>query len=317
MAEEQAAPTKEKEEKRKIKVISKIDDLIAIQGQNYMKGQLKEALDLAEQIIELAKTENLASFIKEQEDLIARINGLQKQREEKEREKLRVELNSELKKLEVAYINAFKSEDFKKIKQILENAKNYLIQHDDEEIKERWTKLEKNYLDAKARKDIVEDIKNLIKESSELKKQFLFEDLKLKIAYLMQQIQEKGLNEYLDKIKEIKKDVSIAEETYNQNNKTLDELKEKIAVLRENKEFKKAITDCESIMQLAKAIDKNEVANEYSEILNQLKIDLKHEKLSDYIVKLSIEGLDFLKKGEISDSLKAFEEIRKALKQPV
>ena len=72
----------EKEEKRKIRIISQIDDFIAIQGQAYMKGQLKEVLSYADQIISLAKPEDLQSFIREQEDLIARVKGNLKQREE-------------------------------------------------------------------------------------------------------------------------------------------------------------------------------------------------------------------------------------------
>jgi len=175
MVEEEVSATKEKEEKRKIKVISKIDDLIAIQGQCYMKGQLKETLDLADQIIELAKTENLTSFIREQEELIAKILNLQKQREDKEREKIRLELNKELIKLESAYSNALKFEDFLKIEEIFKEANKFLMQHDDEKIKGKWDNFEKDYLIAKARKDIIEEISRLIKESSMLKKNFQFE----------------------------------------------------------------------------------------------------------------------------------------------
>jgi len=59
LTEEKTEHIEEKEEKRKIMVISEIDDKLAVQGQSVMKGQLKEALDLADQIINLAKTENL------------------------------------------------------------------------------------------------------------------------------------------------------------------------------------------------------------------------------------------------------------------
>ncbi|MHA2131956.1 MAG: hypothetical protein ACW99L_18460, partial [Promethearchaeota archaeon] len=304
---EETTPIKEKEEKRKIKVISKIDDLIAIQGQSYMKGQLKEALDLADQIMTLAETENLTSFIREQEDLIARIKGLLKQREEKKQEKIHAELDSELKKLEVSYNSAFKSEDFLKIKQILIDANKFLLQHNGEKTKIKWKNFEKKYLDAEAKKEIIEDIKNLIKDNSEMKKNFLFEDLKLKIAYLTQQIQEKGLDEYLDKLKEIKSDVYAAEDAYNETNKEIDELKEKIVILRDNDEFGKALTLCESIIQLANSVDRIKITEEYSEVLLQLKTDLEHKKLTESINKLNNDGLELLKKGEISASLKNFE----------
>jgi hypothetical protein len=73
----------EKEEKRKIRVIEQIDNRLAIQGQAYIKGQLKDALSVAYEIIDLAKPENLNSFIKDQEDLIARIKKLLKEKEER------------------------------------------------------------------------------------------------------------------------------------------------------------------------------------------------------------------------------------------
>ena len=88
---EETEVKKEKEEKRKIRVIEQIDDRLAIQGQAYMKGQLKESLSLAYEIIELAKPEGMNSFIKEQEDLIARIKKLLKEKEERERERIRAE----------------------------------------------------------------------------------------------------------------------------------------------------------------------------------------------------------------------------------
>ena len=128
MTEKKPEQIEAKEEKRKIKVISNIDDQIAVQGQLFMKGQLKEALDIAYQIIELAKTENLTSFIREQEQLIARIKGILKQREEKEREKVRAELESKLKKVENEYDDAFKAGDFLKVEQVISEAKKLFLE---------------------------------------------------------------------------------------------------------------------------------------------------------------------------------------------
>lgn len=315
MTEEKTEQIEEKEEKRKIKVISEIDDKLAVQGQSVMKGQLKEALDLADQIIDLAKTENLNSFIREQEQLIIRIKGLMEQREEKKREKVRAELESELKKLEKEYNDAFKLEDFEKVAQVIGEAKKLLFQSDHKKYKIKWDNIERKYLDARARKEIVEDITNLIKESSELKKKFLFEDLKLRLTYLMQQVQEKGLNEYKAKLENLRKDIITAEDSYNKTNKNIEELKEKIPAQKENKEFEKAITNCESLIQLAKSIEKSKDVEEYSQVLIQLKEDLQFEELKTSILKLNNEGLGLLKKGEISNSLNIYEKIRNSLKE--
>ena len=153
--------TEEKEEKRKIKLISEIDDLLAIQGQYYIKGQLKEALDLADQIIELAATENLESFIKEQEQLIARIRGILKKREEEKRGQLIAQLKSELAKHELEYNKAFKAENFSSIELILNNAKKPLFELSDEKASLKWRTFENEYIDAKARKEIIEEVLKL------------------------------------------------------------------------------------------------------------------------------------------------------------
>jgi hypothetical protein len=315
LTEEKTEQIEEKEEKRKIMVISKIDDKFAIQGQSVMKGQLKEALDLADQIIDLAKTENLTSFIREQEQLIARIKGLMKQREEKKKEKVRAELGSELKKLEKEYNDAFKVEDFVKVKQVIGEAKKLLFQSDAKRFIIKWDNIERKYLDTIARKEIQEDITNLIKESSELKKRFQFEDLKLRLTYLLQQVQEKGLNEYKGKLEDLRRDVIAAQDSYNKINKDIKELKEKILAQKENKEFEKAIPNCESLIQLAKSIEKAKEAEDYSQVLIQLKEDLKFEELKVSILKLNNEGLGLLKKGEISDSVKMYEKIRNSLRE--
>ena len=313
MTQEKTEPIEEKEEKRKIKVISTIDDKFAVQGQSIMKGQLKEALDLADQIIDLAKTENLSSFIREQEQIIARIKGLMEQREEKKKQKDRAELESELKKHEKEYNDAFKAEDFEKVAQVIGEAKKLLFQSDHKKYIIKWDNIERKYLDTRARKEIVEDITKLIKESSELKKRFLFEDLTLRLTYLMQQVQEKGLNEYKAQLENLRTDVITAEDSYNTNIKNLEELKEKILTQKENKVFENAITNCEDLIQIAKSIERSKEVEEYSQVLIQLKDDLKFEKLKATILKLNNEGLGLLKKGEISDSLKTYEKIRSSL----
>lgn len=315
LTEENTEQIEEKEEKRKIAVISEIDDKIGVQGQSFMKGEFKEALDLADQIIELAKTENLISFIREQEQLIAQIKGLIKQREEKAREKIRAELESELKKFEIEYNNAFKAEDFTKAEKIIGEVKKFLIQSDDEKFKTKWENIERNYLDVRSRKEIVEDITNLIKESSELKKKFMFEDLKLRLTYLMQQVQEKKLTEYMDKLEEIRIETIDAEDSYNKIKKNIEDLKEIILTQKEKKKFKEAIINSESLIQKAKSIENLKDVEEFSQILIILKEDLEFEELKAGILKLSTQGINLLKKGEFLDSLKKYETIRDCLKE--
>jgi len=306
--------TEEKEEKRKIKLISEIDDLLAIQGQYYIKGQLKEALDLADQIIELAATENLESFIKEQEQLIARIKGILKKREEEKRGQLIAQLKSELAKHELEYNKAFKAENFSSIELILNNAKKPLFELSDEKASLKWREFENEYIDAKARKEIIEEVLKLIKESSELKATFQFEDIKLRLTYLIEQVQDKDIKDYLEKLREIEKEVIVAENSYKNTLNKIKGISEKISIQKERKEFKSAIKNCEDLIELAKSINEKGKIEEYLAILTELKVDLEFEELKESIIKLNDQGIDALKSGKIGFSIEKFKQIQDTLK---
>jgi len=317
LTEGEVKPLKEKEEKRKIKLISQIDDLLAIQGQYYMKGQLKEALDLADQIIELAETENLESFIREQEDLIAKIKVILKKREEEKRGQLIGQIKSELAKLEVDFNKAFKAEDFSKVELILNNAKKSLFELSDEKTSLKWRKFENEYIDTKARKEIIEKVLKLIKESSELKANFQFEDLKLRVTYLIEQVQDKDINDYLEKLREIEKETIVAEDSYKNTQNKIKEISEEISIQRERKEFQSAIKNCEVLIELAKSINKKDKVEKYSTIITELKTDLEFEELKESIRKLNDQGLGSLKNGKIQTSIEKFKQIKDALNKYV
>ncbi|KKN53064.1 hypothetical protein LCGC14_0606160 [marine sediment metagenome] len=322
----ETAEVKEKEEKRKIRVISEIDDLLGIQGQAYMKGQLKEALEYAEQIIDLATPENLQSFIREQRDLIAKIKGIQEEREEKERIRLRKEqiklklerikkLKTELQQLEGEFNEVFQTEDFLKASEIIENAKILLSKLDNEKIKNIWDDLEKKCSDAKIRREIVKIADELIEESPELKKEFQFDDLKLRLSYLIQQTKEKGIADYLKKLKGIKADVLSAEKVYIKTSEKIEDLVNKIRNFKKNKKFQEAISNCEALIESAKSINKTKMVEEYSQILTQLREALKFEELKNKVQILNKDGIDLLKKGGISSSLEKFKLIKESITQ--
>ena len=317
---------KEKDEKRKIRVVSEIDDLLAIQGQAYMKGELKEALQLADQIIELAIPEDLQSFIREQRELIAKIKGLQEEREEQERARLRKEQiklklekikksKAELQQLEVEFTEVLQTEDFLKASEIIENAKILLSKLNNEKIKKIWDDLEKKCSDAKIKKEIVKNVNELIEESPELKKQFQFDDLKLRLSSLIQQTKEKGIADYLKKLKNVEADLLTAEKVYIKTNEKIEDLVNKISKNREDKKFQEAISNCEALIESAKSINKAKMVEEYSQILPDLQEALKFEELKNKVQILNNDGIDLLKKGGISSSLEKFKLIKESITQ--
>ncbi|KKM83160.1 hypothetical protein LCGC14_1312220 [marine sediment metagenome] len=315
---------KEKDEKRKIRVISEIDDLIGIQGQAYMKGQLKETLTYAEQIINLATPENLQSFIREQEELIVRVKGIQKQREEKAKIKLKLEQEKlkreklakfkvELSELENSFNIAFKTEDFLRAAEFLDQSKKILSEIEDNQITKKWEELVKKNSDAQARKELVKSANELIAESSDLLAKFEFADLKLRLTYLIQQAKDKGITDYLKRLKELQSEVLIAEKEFIKTQVKVEDLVKKTRILQDNKKYEEAISNCENLLKFAESIDLRSIIEEFSNILLQLRKDLDFKNLTESIEKLNNVGLELVKKGEILGSLDKFKLIREAL----
>ncbi|MFX0002820.1 MAG: hypothetical protein ACFE9C_08655 [Candidatus Hodarchaeota archaeon] len=311
----------EKEEKRKIRVVEQIDNRLAIQGQAYMKGQLKDALSFAYEIIELAKPEGLNSFIREQEDLIARIKRLLEEREEKKLEKLRAEqerqrfekmekLKSELNNLEYSFRAGFDAGDFKKTEITLEKAKTLLSQFDNDEFKTKWHDLENKHLNAKLKKELIEKAQKVIEESIELKQKFHFDSLKLKLVDIIKELKENNIEEHLDELEYIQDDILKTEKAYLRIIENIEKSIKELKILREKKDYKSAISQCEKLLKLAESIDKNDLIKEYSEILISLQKNQKFEELKETIKNLNDEALELLKKGNILPSLKKFEMIK-------
>ncbi len=316
---------KEKEEKRKIRVVEQIDNRLAIQGQAYIKGQLKEALSIAYEIIDLAKPEKLNSFVKDQEDFIARIKKNLKEKEERELEKLREEqerqrlekirkIKNELKNIEYSYKAGIDAEDFSKTKESIEKAKTLLSQLDkDKELKKKWQDFEKKYLAAKLKKELVEEAQNIIEESIILKEKFQFDILKPKLTDIIKQFKENNIKEHLDELEFIRNDVINAEKTYLNVLENIEKLTKEIKNLEEKREFKKAIQQCETLLKLSKSIERTELSDKYSKILANLQKELEFEELKESVNKLNDEGFNLLKRGDISFSLKKFEMIKGAI----
>ena len=329
MTEDQSGETEieeEKEEKRKIRVIEQIDDRLAIQGQAYMKGQLKEALSLAYEIIELAKPEGLKSFIREQEDLIARIKKLLKEKEEREKEKIRAEqeklrlekikkLKLELNQLTNEFNEALKVEDFLRTEKVLKNAKKLLAELDDKKTKSKWEDLEKQALKRKIRKELIENAEKLIEESIKLKEKYLFDDLKLRLTGLLKQLKENEIDDYYKEIKAIQSDIINAENSHLKTVEKIEGLVKGVKNHQEEKKLEMAISKCKELIKQAESIKMSELVEDYSKILINLQEDFKFEELKKLIRKLNDEGLGLLRKGEIGTSLEKFKTIQDSLKQ--
>ena len=323
---EETEVEEEKEEKRKIRIIEQIDDRLAIQGQAYMKGQLKEALSIAYEIIELAEPEGYKSFIREQEDLIVRIKKLLKEKEERKKEKIRAEqeklrlekikkLKLELNQLTNEFNEALKVEDFLRTEKVLINAKKLLTELAAEKAKSKWEDFEKHALETKIRKELIESAEKLIEESIQLKEKYLFDDLKLRLTGLLKQLKENEIDDYYKEIKAIQSDVINAENSYLKTLEKIEGLVKGVKNHQEEKKLEIAISNCKELIKQAESIKMSELVEDYSKTLINLQEELKFEELKNVIRKLNTEGLGLLRKGEIGTSLEKFKTIQDSLKQ--
>jgi len=316
----------EKEEKRKIRVVEQMDIRLAKQGQAYIKGDLKEALSLAYEIIELAKPEELMSFVKEQEEFIKKINKLLKERDEREKERIKLEqmkqklerikqLKTELKLLENEINNVYNAGDFNKTEELFKKAKDLLSELDDKKIKRKWEDFEKSCLKEKKRKELIEKAENLIEKSIELKENFRFNELKLRLSSLIEQLRDNDLTDYLTEIKEVESDIINAEKSYLKTTQKIEELVKEVKSNQEEKKIKEAILNCEELIKLAESVKKSDISEEYSKILPKLQKDLRFEELKASVNVLNDEGLDMLARGKIEPSLEKFNTIKDSIKQ--
>ena len=317
---EQIEEEEEKEEKRKIKVISEIDDRIGFQGQAYMRGDLKTALEYAYEIIELAEPEDLQSFIREQEALIAQIKKIQEEREEKERERLRIEqerirlqnikkLKTELSTLEHSFNAGFSTEDFLKTEETIEKAKNLLSELEDDSLSEKWQDLEEKHNKAKTKKELIAKAREIMEESIVSKDEFLFDAIKPKISDIINKLKENNIEEHLQELNYIQTDILNAEKAYLNVIKSIEGLIIEIDSFQKNRKFKNAISHCENLLKLADSIKKTDLVEKYNQILVKLQKDLSFEELKESVKNLNEEGLVLLRKGEIQSSIEKFKMI--------
>ncbi|MFX1390695.1 MAG: hypothetical protein ACFE9Z_11575 [Promethearchaeota archaeon] len=314
----------EKEEKRKIRVVEQIDNRLAIQGQAYIKGQLKEALSVAYEIIELAKSEDLNSFVKDQEDLITRIKKLLKEKEEKEKEKIKQEqlrlkqekikkLKTELERLDGVFTKALDNKDYIKTHEIIEKAKIFLETLDDKKIKQYWEDLEKKSVKAVIRENLIKKFESFIEESITLREKHQFNELKLKITNLIKEFEDNEIKDYLDDLKQIELDVINTEKEYLKKLEKIETLVKKIKDLQNKGNYKEGISRCERLIELADSLHKEEIAKEHLNLIKEFENNIRLKELQDSLKALNQEGLLFLKKGDIESSLERFKTIKKSL----
>ncbi|MFX1274012.1 MAG: hypothetical protein ACFFBP_17805 [Promethearchaeota archaeon] len=255
------------EERAQIKALEKIDELIIVQNNHYMLGEYDDAIKITEEIIELAKKDNLLELVKEQEDYIQQMLAAK----DKSKRLAALKELSEMKKKKVIELlesgEILKAheivEDFKKeygnefnLKKIA-SARTFIQKEEDiwikfikkqESLKEEIKILEKLIIKARDENDMIAQSK-ILDQAKPLVLKYVIEDINEKWS-----IYEK---EHSDFIGIINEEIAIYEEKFLEN--------------KENNKLSAAINYCEKIIENAQKSGNVEVINKFTQIVQDMK----------------------------------------------
>jgi DNA repair exonuclease SbcCD ATPase subunit len=222
----------------------------------------------------------------------------------------------ELERLDTEFYNAMMNKDMDNAGAIIEQAKGLITELLEESIKEKWKENEKEYLNQKNYADLIDQIEKGIEEVYKLKDQNKFKEALTKVDELIDLIKYEDLPEYTERLNNIRKEIVDAMSEDKDLSKQLEKLIKEFKKNRKKNLLEEAIKNCEDIIQIAEKIGKNDIAEEYRQILEELKKEL--EKTSGLIVdlkhmieELSKEGLKLLYDGKIVSSLNKYYEVVK------
>lgn len=222
-------------------------------------------------------------------------------------EPLEIELNSYLTTNNILLA----SETLNEAKRLLKNVKN-------NELLQRWETLSAMVSELHKKDDIIDEIEKAIEEASRLTDDYKFKEAKELLNSMIKITEIQNISELGKKLLAKIKVVIDAEEKYNKLYEEVKELEEILKVNLSNSLFEEALRNCEKIIKISRFIGKLN----YVEMYEQFIIDIK-SRITDYnrfenikltIKSLHFQGLESLNKGNFSDALKKYKEIREKLK---
>ncbi len=288
----QIATDKEKYEKG-LEQIRKLEEKVK---ECQEKGDLKGVIANSEKIVQIANSIKRKDIAKKYSDLAEKAKSDLETLKEIERLDKRVRLNRTNERFVDALTNCEK---------IIEHAES--INRDD--LVEKYTKL---------KEDIQQDIENTLKKIAELEESFKRNrennDLKaalndcLKIIKLAKSVKRDDLVEKYAKLKdELKKEISLSKEEYDNILKDLRNLEKEFKKNRESGDLKAALDNCQQIIELADSIDKPELVSKYSKLYEQIMNELTADKDKGDELLEELARLEDIIKKNVED--KKFKEV--------
>ncbi len=238
------------------------------------------------------------SVIKSAKDLISKERKIWKKEQER--------LVKELTKLENGFFLALKNLEIENAIKMMERGKSLFSNLINEEIKKKWSHFEDDLQKSKQKAELVKKIEVFIIESEKMKENYQFSVLKREINVLLKKVQKLSIPGYQKKIEDLKAKIISSEENHNKKLAEIDELEKLINKNQGPNLIDVVLRDCQKIISIAQSINKSEIIEKYSLVLERTEKSIEERRIfEEKQKKLEIE----LKKleGELSSSLKVMD----------
>ena len=310
---------KDTNNKKKIVVLSKIDELKVIANNHYLMGRFDEAIKVAEEVMDIAEEAKLYSIVREEGEFIGDL--YKKVKEKKifiEIENQQNTLKKQLEPLEIQFNSYIKTNNITLAEETLEQAKTLLKKLEDPETLKMWETSEAMYLELKKKIEINEDFEHLLVEVSRLIDIYEFDKAKEILSSKIEFLQKEDILDYQQKLKLKMKSLIDAEDKYIKLEEDLKELESKIKQNVSQNQFEQAINNIKKIVKISRFIGKNYYLDKYTEYIdiieNKIREVSKFEELKTKVNNLNIQGIEALKYDDYSGALEIFKEILSQLK---
>lgn len=310
---------KETNNKKKIVVLSKIDELRVIANNHYLMGKFDEAIKIAEDIMDLAEEAKLYSIVREEGEFIADIYKKVKENNKFiEIEKQQNTLKKQLEPLKIQFNSYISTNNITLAEETLEQAKTLLKKLKDTETLKMWETSEVGFLELKKKIEINKYIEHSLAEVSILIDNYEFDKAKQILNSKIEFLKKEDFLDYQQKLEIKMKSLIDAEDKYLKLEEDLTDLESEIKQNVSQNQFEQAINNIKKIIKISRFIGKNHYLEKYTEYIdiieNKIREVSKIEELKTKVNNLNAQGIEALKYDDYSGALKIFKEILGQLK---
>lgn len=310
---------KDTNNKKKISVLSKIDELKVVANNHYLMGKFDEAIKIAEEIMDIAEEARLYSIVREEGEFIGDLYKKAKENNKfTEIEKQQNILKKRLEPLEIEFDSYISTNNITLAEETLEQAKTLLKRLKDTETLKMWETSEAMLLELKKKFDINEDIEHSLTEVSRLIDNYEFDKAKHILNSKIKFLQKEDFLDYQQKLKIKMKSLIDAEDKYLKLEEDLKDLESEIKQNVSQNQFEQAINNIKKIIKISRFIGKNHYLEKYTEYIdiieNKIREVSKIEDLKTRVNNLNVQGIEALKYDDYSGALEIFKEILSQLK---